>query len=67
MFRLVEGYFWDGWEYHAGVSRTEYLRRRLESEGTAARSEPPTLDDLKRAGAVAADLLDEEVMRSAWR
>jgi hypothetical protein len=48
-----------------GLSRTEYLRRRLPQE--AAR---PTglvrADDLQRFAARFADLADPEVMRQAW-
>jgi phage FluMu protein gp41 len=52
-----------------GLSRQEYLRRRLEAEGTVAgpaRSRL-TVDDLRRAAAAAADLDDSEVMDSAWQ
>jgi hypothetical protein len=48
-----------------GLSRTEYLRRRLRQE--AARSlGPVTTDDLKRFSSRFSDLADDEVMRRAW-
>ena len=51
-----------------GLSRQEYLRRRFEREGAVSTSQRTmTLDDLRRAGAAAADLDDPGVMESAWR
>src|SRR4051794_40571848 len=48
-----------------GLSRTEYLRRRLRQE--AARPvEPVTAADLERFASRFADLGDPEVMRRAW-
>jgi hypothetical protein len=48
-----------------GLSRTEYLRRRLRQE--AARPVGPvTTADLNRFAARFADLGDAEVMRRAW-
>jgi hypothetical protein len=48
-----------------GLSRTEYLRRRLRQE--AARPVGPvTTADLQRFAARFADLGDPEVMRRAW-
>jgi hypothetical protein len=48
-----------------GLSRTEYLRRRLadERQRTGARV---TIDDLRRFSELAQDLADEDVMRRAW-
>ncbi|MDR3361133.1 MAG: antitoxin [Bifidobacteriaceae bacterium] len=51
----------------AGLSRNEHIRRRLESEAGSGAGAPVTLADLDRAAAAAADLLDEDVMRAAWR
>ncbi len=52
-----------------GLSRQEYLRRRLEAEGTVLRPSGfrLTVEDLRRAAAAAGDLDDPEVMDSAWR
>jgi hypothetical protein len=48
-----------------GLSRTEYLRRRLRQE--AARPVGPvTVADLERFAARFGDLADPEVMRQAW-
>jgi hypothetical protein len=48
-----------------GLSRTEYLRRRLHQD--AARPAPPvTADDLRAFTARFGDLADPEVMRRAW-
>ena len=48
-----------------GLSRTEYLRRRLHQD--AARSGTPvTADDLRAFGARFGDLDDPEIMRRAW-
>lgn len=48
-----------------GLSRTEYVRRRLHQDAlrTATRV---TVDDLTRFGDMCADLADDEVMRQAW-
>ncbi|HET7303456.1 MAG TPA: ribbon-helix-helix protein, CopG family [Segeticoccus sp.] len=48
-----------------GLSRNEYLRRRIEQEDTD-RDRVVTVDDLKRASDLTRDLLDEDVMRDAW-
>jgi hypothetical protein len=48
-----------------GLSRTEYLRRRLHQD--AARPVAPvTADDLRAFTARFGDLDDPEVMRQAW-
>jgi hypothetical protein len=48
-----------------GLSRTEYLRRRLRQD--AGRSdEPVTADHLRAFAARFGDLDDPEVMRDAW-
>jgi hypothetical protein len=48
-----------------GISRNEYLRRHLSQLASAERK--VTVDDLERAADLARDLLDENVMRGAWR
>lgn len=49
-----------------GLSRNEYLRRRLE--GGAPRSTiKATEEDWKRSGEIFADLADPNVMANAWR
>jgi len=51
-----------------GLSRNEYLRRRLEAErSTSAASGKLTIDDLRRAAGAAKDLDDPQVMERAWR
>lgn len=48
-----------------GLSRAEYLRRRIEED--AMRSQVTvTAADLVRLGELAGDLDDPEVMRAAW-
>ncbi|WP_166348979.1 hypothetical protein [Phytoactinopolyspora limicola] len=49
-----------------GLSRNEYLRRRLE--GDAPRPVTKTTEeDWKRSGEIFADLADPDVMADAWR
>ena len=48
-----------------GLSRTEYLRRTLERERVAAAG-PVTVEQLRRAAMLAADLDDPDVMSGAW-
>lgn len=51
-----------------GLSRNEYLRRRFESErSAAATSGQLTIEDLRRAAEAAKDLDDPQVMEAAWR
>lgn len=48
-----------------GLSRGEYLRRRITQD--ASREERHlTVADLQRAAALSQDLLDDDVMRDAW-
>ena len=48
-----------------GLSRGEYLRRRIVQE--AATSDASlTLSSLQRAAELSSDLLDDDVMRGAW-
>ena len=50
-----------------GLSRNEYLRRKLE-EGTPPSGERTvTADDWHRSAEAFADLADPEVMDTAWR
>jgi len=49
-----------------GVSRSEYIRRRLAADA-ATRTGSVTVEDLRRVGAQLADLADRSVMDSAWR
>lgn len=48
-----------------GLSRSEYLRRRLAQEVSTA-SAPVTVADLNAFTATFADLGDDEVMKGAW-
>jgi plasmid stability protein len=48
-----------------GLSRNEFLRRRLAQEARRA-STPVTADDLQRFATLAADLGDPEVLSRAW-
>jgi len=49
-----------------GLSRSEYVRRRLAQDAAAARS-AVTTQDLARFADVFADLDDPDVMSRAWR
>lgn len=48
-----------------GLSRTEYLRRRLHQDA-ARPAAPVTADDLRAFALRFGDLDDPEVMRQAW-
>lgn len=48
-----------------GLSRVEYVRRRLAQEATVGQVSV-TVDDLRRFARTAADLADPEVMAGAW-
>jgi len=48
-----------------GLSRTEYLRRRLHQDA-ARPATPVTADDLRAFTTLFGDLDDPEVMRLAW-
>lgn len=48
-----------------GLSRTEYLRRRLAQEA-ATTAEPVTVADLRQFSSTFADLTDPTVMKGAW-
>ncbi|MGH2872706.1 MAG: type II toxin-antitoxin system VapB family antitoxin [Solirubrobacteraceae bacterium] len=47
-----------------GLSRSEYVRRRLRQDTGAPR---PTLVDAERFAVAHADLADPDVMAGAWR
>ncbi len=49
-----------------GLSRNEYLRRKLTLE-IAAAGDAVTVEDLSRFADTFADLGDPEVMRQAWQ
>jgi hypothetical protein len=49
-----------------GLSRSEYLRRKLARE-VATTADAMTVEDLVRFADTFADLADPEVMRQAWR
>ena len=48
-----------------GLSRTEYLRRRLVQDAHTAQLRV-TIEDLRRFGEAFGDLGDDELMRKAW-
>ena len=49
-----------------GLSRSEYVRRRL-AQDAATESSPVSIQDLARFADVFGDLADPEVMSQAWR
>jgi plasmid stability protein len=49
-----------------GLSRSEYVRRRLAQDAATAR-EAVTTNDLARFSEAFADLADPDVMSRAWR
>jgi len=48
-----------------GLSRSEYLRRRLAQEAVGS-PQPVTVEHLTAFGETFADLADDEVMKGAW-
>ena len=48
-----------------GLSRVEYIRRRLAQDAGISRV-PVTPEDLHRFGRAVADLADDDLMRKAW-
>jgi hypothetical protein len=50
-----------------GLSRNEYLRRKLEEGNTATGDRTVTAEDWQRSAEVFADLADDSVMGAAWR
>lgn len=49
-----------------GLSRVEYIRRRLASDAATSNS-GVCIDDLRACGRAFSDLADEQVMDGAWR
>ncbi|HSV37499.1 MAG TPA: antitoxin [Nocardioidaceae bacterium] len=49
-----------------GLSRVEYIRRRLAADA-ATSSASVSIEDLRKFAGKFADLADEEVMDAAWR
>ena len=49
-----------------GISRNEYVRRRLTQDAVAG-TRPVAVADLKRLSETLADLGDEHVMTTAWQ
>lgn len=49
-----------------GLSRVEYIRRRLAQDARASRI-AVTHDDLHRMGRAVAGLADDDLMRQAWQ
>jgi len=49
-----------------GISRVEYIRRRLAADAAASRAHV-SIGDLRKFADRFADLADEEVMGTAWR
>ena len=50
-----------------GLSRNEYLRRKIKDAVEPAPRRKITAEDCARTARVHADLSDEEIMRAAWR
>ena len=50
-----------------GLSRNEYLRRKLEGAATAPADVSVTAGDWQRSAETFADLADPDVMDAAWR
>ena len=49
-----------------GLSRVEYIRRRLASDAATSNS-AVSPDDLRAFGEAFADLIDDQVMGAAWQ
>jgi hypothetical protein len=49
-----------------GISRVEYIRRRLAADAATARA-PVSIDDLRKFAQRFGDLVNAEVMGAAWR
>lgn len=50
-----------------GLSRNEYMRRKLEGGTSSAGDRAVTAEDWQRSAEVFADLADPAVMEAAWR
>lgn len=57
----------DGEAAALGLSRNEFLRRKLEGSTAAAPKAVVTADDWNRSAELFADLSDHDVMDAAWR
>jgi hypothetical protein len=49
-----------------GLSRSEYLRRRMAQDAAASGS-PVSIEDLARFADIFGDLTDPQIMARAWR
>ena len=49
-----------------GISRGEYLRRRIMQDAARDDEAHVTVADLQRAAALSQDLLDDSVIHDAW-
>jgi len=49
-----------------GLSRTQYLRRRLAQDASGSAT-PVTVEDLQTFSATFADLADDDLMAAAWQ
>lgn len=50
-----------------GLSRNEFLRRRLEQDASTPAAASVSADDWKRSAAAFEDLADPDVMDAAWQ
>ena len=50
-----------------GLSRNEFLRRRLEQDVSTPAAAKVTADDWSRSAAAFGDLADPDVMDAAWQ
>ena len=50
---------------HLGLSRSEYVRRRL-AQDAATTDSPVSVEDLARFAGTFGDLADQDVMSQAW-
>lgn len=50
-----------------GLSRNEYLRRRIDEGVRPGDDQVTTMEDLRRMTEAVADLADPDVMSQAWR
>ncbi|WP_026181175.1 hypothetical protein [Demetria terragena] len=57
----------DGEAAALGLSRNEFLRRRLEQDASTPVAATVAADDWRRSAAAFGDLADPDVMDAAWR
>lgn len=50
-----------------GLSRNEFLRRKLEGDTVAVAADPLTAKDWQQSAETFADLADPDVMGAAWQ